>query len=71
MVVPQVGRALCLGPLAVLGMLGSAVASCAAIMGDGVLATGKAAFAIGGSLKAFAPVGKAAAMASKEVNPFY
>lgn len=65
----QIIKALCLGPLAVVGLIWSALTTSFAVIGDGLIASGRAVAAVGGSLKAFAPVGRAAATASKEVGP--
>ena len=64
----QVVRALCMGPLAAMGLCWSVAASCAAIIGDGVVASYSAAVAIAGSLVALAPASRAAAMATNEVG---
>ncbi len=68
--VVQIIRAICMGPLAAMGLCWSVAAGCVAIMGDGVVASYSAAMAVGGSLVALAPVSRAAATATNEVGSF-
>ncbi len=57
-----------MGPLAAMGFCWSVAASCAMIIGDGVMAFYSAAMAVGGSLVALAPASRAAATATNEVG---
>ena len=68
LMIPQVVRTVCWGPRTMLGLVWSAAVSCITIIGEGMTALVWALSAVGGSLRAFAPVGKAAASASKEVK---
>ena len=65
----QVTRALCLGPLAMLGLCWSVAASIVALVGDGATAALNAATAVGRSLMALAPAGRAATTVTSEVGP--